>query len=339
MREFVLAFLCGALIAITVRADVASDRYTIRQHRYSPHGEAGYERFVLQFDGGRRSDPAVRVTNESGSWVVRVANARIDGAIPESAINEKTIAHAHVFRTVAVDTDGSGKGFSLRFTAKRNDAVVKAFWLESPSRLVVDAYASGIPTSSARAVAGQGKKKSPEYFCFTAEAQVGLSTVFQRKFRGDGSPEVEPPTATSGDPIVCYPSAAQVVARVMLERQRGGKTAAVAAPQPENEPEAVAAEMPIYIPAPETKVSADSKRYWIAPYLPGNNTPAVAPMEPPNVVSAEPVFEGLRAEGETKTATAQQQPAASNEPNRRTSSIQPRKTAEDPNDGSFGPMK
>lgn len=341
MREFVLAFLCGALIAITVRAETGpTDRFSIRKHRYSPHGEAGYERFVLEFDGSRRKDPGVQVSGSGGTWTVRVGNARLDGAIPESVINERTLRGAHVFKSVAIDADGSGKGFSLRFQTKKSDANVKAFWLESPARLVVDAYASGIPAANesggTRVVAGRGKK-TPEFFCFSAEAQVGLSTVFQRKIRGEATPEATPPTATSGDPIVCYPASAQVVARVMLERQKGMTTTSApveAAP---------VAEVPAYVPPPAEepapKVTAeDGKRYWIAPYLPGGNTPPVAPMEPPKAVSATPVTEGLKDE----TAVAQQSNAPKAQPqdaSRRTSSLETGQVSDEPNDGSFGPMK
>jgi hypothetical protein len=332
MREFVLAFLCGALIAISVRAEGPSDRYSIRKHRYSPHGDAGYERFVIEFDGARRSDAAVEVSGGNGEWVIRVANARLDGAIPESAMNDRTLVGAHVFKSVAIDADGSGRGFSLRFTTKRRDAQLKAFWLESPSRLVIDAYASGIPVAGARGVAGRGKQKGPEYFCFSAEAQVGLSTVFQRKLRGEPAPDVAPPTATSNEPIVCYPAAAQVVARVLLERQRGPSAAA---PMPvEAEPavaEAPAIE-PALDPVPVRAVNEDTRRYWIAPYLPAANGPAVSPMEPPKAASAPPVTEGLKEENAVAGNDA-------GNPARRTSSLPPARPKSDDGDDSLGPLK
>jgi hypothetical protein len=328
MREFVLAFLCGALIAISVRAEGPSDRYSIRKHRYSPHGDAGYERFVIEFDGARRANAAVEVSGGNGEWVIRVANARLDGAIPESAMNDRTLVGAHVFKSVAIDADGSGRGFSLRFTTKRRDAQLKAFWLESPSRLVIDAYASGIPVAGARGVTARRKQKGPEYFCFNAEAQVGLSTVFQRKLRGEPAPAVAPPTATSNEAIVCYPAAAQVVARVLLERQRGPSAAATMPV----EAEPAVAEAPALNPAPVHTVVEDTRRYWIAPYLPAANGPAVSPMEPPKAASAPPITEGLKAEN----TVASNAPGT---PERRTSGLSPANPKVDDGDNSLGPLK
>lgn len=223
--------------ATTFAADTGDGKYELKRFRFQGHGK--YERLVLEFarkEKGKHPTLSVTTTGEEGQLEVR--NVTLVGAIPESAINDGFSGKSHYLGNISINTDASVHGFMLKAALKPEGGRIEGLWLQDPPRLVVDAYAKGAPAAKRSQVASLDKAKGPNggYFCFPANAQVGLSVIFQPKARRQTSDQVRidleanPPGQApdgSADAIVCYPSGSQVVPSIAfhegVEVQRPGE--------------------------------------------------------------------------------------------------------------------
>src|SRR3954451_16725037 len=99
--------LLAAPWAHAENAQDATPRLEIREYRFQPHRNLGYERLVLEFtrkDSNSRVQPKVRM---KGSEIV-VDRAILMGAIPESLINDSYSGKSKYLGPLSVNTDNPG---------------------------------------------------------------------------------------------------------------------------------------------------------------------------------------------------------------------------------------
>jgi hypothetical protein len=221
----------------------AASAYQIKKFRFKQHKGLKFERLVIEFadKGEGFAAPNLKLgVTKSGENIITIENATLSGAIPEASINDSYTARSKYFGPIAFATDVQD-GFLVRMAVKRAEAKVDAFWLQFPSRLIVDVF----PMDSERAlgphvlhkqrnnrsIASHSPSKRQEaeannVFCFTASAQVKAMLGYEL---GDLWKGIEmtvndypsiPPRPTP-DSIVCFPKAAQVMPQVTFSAGGG----------------------------------------------------------------------------------------------------------------------
>lgn len=243
-------------------------RLEIRKYRFFHDVKLQRERLVLEFDRRdfyHESKPRVSFEALSSQEIlVKVENAVLMGAIPESLIND-SYAHQSKFMGPITMDDRSltSGGLAMKVKLKDFDLGYTAEWLSSPARLVVDVFPKTGP--SAKAIASGGRSRQPksidierkakvpgmgDFVCFPAKAKVNLAVVFHpsqkqveeiQKFRVniDGT-SLGLNNAVDKESIVCYPKEAQVKAALSFQitdaggdhggAHAGGHSAPAAAP-------------------------------------------------------------------------------------------------------------
>jgi hypothetical protein len=246
-----LAVVCAPVFATGEAADDASmPQLEIKQYRFSRHA-TGFDRLVLEFTrkDSNTSKPAVHAERgATGEWTISVDNTVLLGGIPEVLINDSFKKKSRFLGDVSVNMD-SARGFSIHANLKKNRGNhVESFWLDAPSRLVIDSYGSA-PAAQAAPVAHEKRETASvatdtkleierkaqikgfgHLVCFPATARVGLTVVFQpngaeadqlQNFRintdGIGGTNSPPP-----DAINCYPKTSQIKAELSYEDGKSG---------------------------------------------------------------------------------------------------------------------
>lgn len=212
----------------------------ISEFRFGHHGRSDFERLVLQFKK-RSNDPAPNIKvlmHPSGQEAtVYLERGNFVGAIPEAAINESYTKRSSYLGPLSVSTDNPAMGTSVRVFLKGTNLTLDPFWLEGPSRLVIDAYPPGslraqgrnVPTGStsrvahkprpsggSRGLASKAAGDSNPVICFPANAKLQAKITFQMLFPSYGGgadtsddTHTYPELQTIGA-VVCYPKDAQV---------------------------------------------------------------------------------------------------------------------------------
>lgn len=176
----------------------------LEEHRFSRHIAAKYDRLVLQFKG---TAGPLGVKENSASRLQRnlvVSNAKLAGAIPESAINSSYMDKSRYLGKIAINPFFPPSGFSVSVDLKVPQTRVAAFWLQNPPRLVIDAF----PADSARVA---GLKNLPKD---TAKPQRTAASARKNKEAGwamrDPASEKELFARQLLEKYTCFPSASRV---------------------------------------------------------------------------------------------------------------------------------
>lgn len=226
--------LLTSLILFSVTG-FAAKQVEIRKFRFNRHSSANFERLVLEFGSKESELPEVKVTpTASGKDVmINIEATSLVGAIPESSINESFTPKSHWIGPISINSDTPKGGFSVRAFLKNPGAQVDAFWLEAPSRLIVDVF----PKESLRASVGRSvlattasthktparkiasvptpsPSKDRSVLCFPAQAEVKAKIGF-RKYQGSNQVGVtvntgEDRSTNEEEAIVCYPASMRV---------------------------------------------------------------------------------------------------------------------------------
>jgi hypothetical protein len=144
-----------------------------------------------------------------------VSQASLVGAIPESAINDSYVKKSQYFGPISINSD-STSGFDIRTFIKQSHSIVDAFWLEKPSRLIVDVFTK----SSDRA-------QGPNMVLKRATASVASknpTAIESGKVEPEGSKAM--PSSVDwtksekpGDEaVLCFPANTQVKANIGFEK-------------------------------------------------------------------------------------------------------------------------
>ena len=223
-------------------------RYEIRKFRFRSHKHKDFERLVVEFK--QKGSPSNEIPNVriDGGTTGKEANIIIEqatlvGAIPEALINDSYVTKSDFLGPISINTDGPTTGFSLR-TFLKEPVSVDAFWLNNPSRLVLDVFPSNSPRVAARVpdpepapvrrklaslrASSQGsdwKESNPnEIVCYPVSAAVSASVNFTPRnpsAQQFSAVELVAPNgqmqARGPEPVVCFLASAQVVASVAFQ--------------------------------------------------------------------------------------------------------------------------
>lgn len=218
---------------------IAGSQLEIKKFRFNQHQSPHFDRLVFEFGAkGLHGAPGLRVLPKGKETLVSIDKVSIVGAIPETNINDSYGKNAKYLGPVSFNTD-SHDGFSIRVFTKQENTKVEAFWLESPSRLIIDAFPASsdraqgphvlhakrnVATGGKKARHGHGGNKEGVY-CFNSAAQVKAALTYENgdHFKGipmtvDGAPGQTSPVV---DNIVCYPKSAQVMPKVSFSNGEG----------------------------------------------------------------------------------------------------------------------
>lgn len=228
-----MVLMLGISLPQSASAAGSIPKLEIKKFRFSRHKKRNFERLVIEFavKEHRGTAPEVKVMPNDGREANIIVDAYLVGAIPEALINDSYVPKSEFLGPVSINTDGPGAGFNIRAFMK-DKVASDAFWMEKPSRLIIDAFPENSPRSSGREepqysqrnVASQPQAveaQMPPIVCFPVTAQVSASVDFSP--RGISSPDnvgymtfaakQQWPSGTP-EPVVCYLASAQVVPAV-----------------------------------------------------------------------------------------------------------------------------
>jgi hypothetical protein len=223
---------------------VNAPRLEIRKYRFFHDVKLQRERLVLEFDRRdfyHESKPRVSFEALSSQEIlIKVDNAMLMGAVPESLINDSYAHQSRYMGPISMDDRTMNSGIAMKVRLKDFDLGYKAEWLSSPSRLVVDVFTKTGP--SAKSLAAGSHNRAPkswdirrknqvpgvnDFLCFPGKARVALSVVFQpssqreeelQKFRvNTDASALGLNSPVDRESIVCYPRTAQVKAQLSFQ--------------------------------------------------------------------------------------------------------------------------
>lgn len=225
MRNLKLT-LVACLTATSMFASSSGEtELQIQKFRFNRHVKLGFERLVIEFatKGPIKVAPTIRLVPDSAGkeTTIHVSQASLMGAIPESAINDSYVKKSQYFGPISINSDSSN-GFDIRTFIKQSHSIVDAFWLEKPSRLIVDVF----PKTSDRA---QGPnivlKRSTASVVRKNEVSLAgnESKVEEKTEQSPAWTQMEKP---SDDSVLCFPANTQVKANIGFEKGMGAPSAA-----------------------------------------------------------------------------------------------------------------
>lgn len=206
-------------------ASAGETELQIQKFRFNRHVKLGFERLVIEFasKSAGKSNPVIRLVPDSAGkeTTVHVSQATLVGAIPESAINDSYVKKSQYFGPVSISSDSSN-GFEIRTFIKQSHSIVDAFWLEKPSRLIVDVF----PKTSDRA-------QGPNMVVKRSTASIG--NMGERKRSGNENKSEEKDSTApawtqmdrpTDESVLCFPANTQVRANIGFEKGVGPTSAA-----------------------------------------------------------------------------------------------------------------
>lgn len=231
LKSMILILLALSVGTPALAADNAKPdtSFHIQKYRFRSHSAENFERFVLEFkrSGNDRKAPKVKVALDakSGEASIQVDGCQLSGEIPEASMNDAYSTQSKYLGRISVNADNP-KMVVFKAALKDPTASLDAFWLEHPSRLVVDVFPKSSPRASGpqvlrggRAVAsvhhhsasGEGKNG---FLCFPSSAQVNGVAKEDASIRIDTA-AIQSHAQEQG--IYCYPKSTQLHAKVVYE--------------------------------------------------------------------------------------------------------------------------
>ena len=141
---------------------------------------------------------------------VQVSKATLVGAIPESSMNDSYAKKSHYFGPVSINTDTTA-GFEIRTFIKQSHSIVDAFWLQNPSRLIVDVF----PKDSERALGANIKTSRTTASFESSEPTASKVNSTGAKTNRSDWMKLEKP---EDDLVLCFPTNTQVKANIGFEK-------------------------------------------------------------------------------------------------------------------------
>lgn len=234
-------FIC-LILAFTLlpRAGWSSNgsQIQIKKFRFHQHLGADFERLVLEFTQKGAGLPNVRVLPlQNGKEAsLNIGEATLIGAIPEATINDSYSKTSRYIGPISINNDNPSLGFTIRTFVKNPTVSIDAFWLKSPTRLIVDVYPKGslrangpdvLKHSASRRLASTkkgGLAPNRNVICFFTAAQVHASLGFEL---GAAPKALNMTVDDSGvnyaadKNVICYPYSAQAQPKVTFDLRTG----------------------------------------------------------------------------------------------------------------------
>lgn len=230
----------------TASHDVNSDHevgFVLKTQRLGHHGS--FDRLVIEFES-KNAPKAPKVNAgalEAGVSQIKLGEASILEQPEMNKVNEALKA-SKLFESVALDTHGSEVAFDAKLSSDAKD--IKAFWMNKPARLVIDAFGQSPQPIAAhktpkRSVASEPKveaKPKPaaknvrhpfdnkKYKCYPTSESIALSLSFRSARLKNSELNFIPVTrqgtaagrdvASQADGVLCFPTETQVQPRLTL---------------------------------------------------------------------------------------------------------------------------
>lgn len=227
---------CVPLLGADTNADATTERAEIKRFRFQRHAKHNFERLVIEFGGQSKSTaPNVKVSPNPAekSVSVNVSNLTLVGAIPEAAMNESFVPQSKYLGAIHINTD-SGSSVTIKVGLKDASLKGDAFWLQSPSRLVIDAFPGNSPRVSGPAVLASHPVAAPIGPTLTKETK-GATPPASVKAAIDGNAKAPLEAAADTKPskrllsankkvlrdYICFPVNAQVMTSISYESANG----------------------------------------------------------------------------------------------------------------------
>lgn len=135
----------------------------LQQYRFQKHAGQDFERLVLQFDDvkavkGRKVSTSFPLDG-GNTTIVEVTNLSVNKNIPVNFMDTFKNKKSKYLTSVNFNIN-EGNAFATKLGLDSSDTVVDAFWLENPSRLVIDVFPKNSPRSAGPAILGQAAEKA-----------------------------------------------------------------------------------------------------------------------------------------------------------------------------------
>ena len=186
----------------------------IKKFRFNRHVKLGFERLVIEFSNKAPGKvvPNIRLIPDKlgKETTVQVSKATLVGAIPESSMNDSYAKKSHYFGPVSINTDTTA-GFEIRTFIKQSHSIVDAFWLQNPSRLIVDVF----PKDSERALGANIKTSRTTASFESSEPTASKVNSNGAKTNRSDWMKLEKP---EDDLVLCFPTNTQVKANIGFEK-------------------------------------------------------------------------------------------------------------------------
>lgn len=192
----------------------------IKKFRFNRHSKLGFERLVIEFDSKSQGKevPVIRLVPDKlgKETTVHVGKAALVGAIPEASINESYSQKSQYFGPVSINTD-TNSGFDVKTYIKQSHSLVDAFWLQNPSRLIVDVFpkdsdrALGPNVVTQRTTASASEKTSEAKMPKAEKAKEGKKSEKM-------APEWTKMEKPEDELVLCFPANTQVKANIGFEK-------------------------------------------------------------------------------------------------------------------------
>jgi len=213
MRNLKWLPLVFVTLTSLIAAGDAESELQIKKFRFNRHLKLGFERLVIEFSTKKPSQesPVIRLVPDKlgKETTIHVSKASLVGAIPEASINEAYTKKSQYFGPISLNTDTTS-GFEVRTFIKQSHSIVDAFWLQNPSRLIVDVF----PKDSDRAMGPNVvNKRSTASVAFEAPKAAQVESKAEKDWTKMEKPQDEM--------ILCFPASAQVRANIGFEKGTG----------------------------------------------------------------------------------------------------------------------
>ena len=226
----------------------AQTELNIAKFRFTRFDSSQFERLVIEFLGSAPSEEVEIKKGEKNNQTdvtLTLNNVSISGSIPEANMNASYRDKKKWIGPLSFNSNPSQKLVSIRTLLSEKDTEIDAFWLNSPTRLVIDVYPKGSPRAQSRDIAAPSRKvasmskaapkaaskaasNSPtqsqeeSVYCFPASAEINPQINFQ-PWMGSSSVAVKaeppsPPSEKSVDYIRCYPAQSRMVPQVYFNK-------------------------------------------------------------------------------------------------------------------------
>ena len=173
----------------------------IKKFRFNRHVKLGFERLVIEFSNKAPGKvvPNIRLIPDKlgKETTVQVSKATLVGAIPESSMNDSYAKKSHYFGPVSI--------------IKQSHSIVDAFWLQNPSRLIVDVF----PKDSERALGANIKTSRTTASFESSEPTASKVNSNGAKTNRSDWMKLEKP---EDDLVLCFPTNTQVKANIGFEK-------------------------------------------------------------------------------------------------------------------------
>jgi hypothetical protein len=210
-----LPFICLTLSSLFAAGEGEME-LQIKKFRFNRHSKLGFERLVIEFDSKSQGKeaPVIRLVPDKlgKETTVHVGKASLVGAIPEASINESYSKKSQYFGPVSINTD-TNSGFDIKTFIKQSHSLVDAFWLQNPSRLIVDVF----PKDSDRAL-GPNVVTQRSTASVSEKSPEGKMAKKETKTAEKQNPEWTKMEKPEDELVLCFPANTQVKANIGFEK-------------------------------------------------------------------------------------------------------------------------